>query len=233
MTPGLVSVITPFFNADPFLGEAIESVLAQSYAPLELLLVDDGSSDGSPMTAARAATEHENIRLLRLAHNQGPAFARNFAVREAVGEFVTFLDADDAMVPDRLAFQVEYLSTHSEADVVIGLADYVVEPGVDPPPWFDRPGSRLQNPMTMLATRAVFDLVGLFDPTYRVGEDTEWMFRAASAGVTVTRVDKVLIRRRLHGGNLTYGHDALREAFHSTILSAVRAQLSDPRSQSD
>ena len=157
----------------------------------------------------------------------------NAGLREAVGEFVTFLDADDAMVPDRLAFQVDYLSTHSESDVVIGLADYAVQPSVDPPHWFDRPDSRLRNPMTMMTRRAVFDLVGLFDPTYRVREDTEWMFRAVTAGVTVTRADKVLIRRRLHGGNLTYAHDAVREAFHNTILSAVQAQLADSKSKSD
>jgi glycosyltransferase involved in cell wall biosynthesis len=234
LSDGLVSVITPFFNARPYLTEAVESVLAQSYRPLELLLVDDGSTDGSADCIAHLADTHDGVRLLRLSHNQGQAAARNAALLRARGEFLTFLDADDVMMPDRLAFQIDYLVTHRDVDVIIGSAEYVLEPGVAPPEWLRGPvaasRSRHRDPMTMLARRGVFDRVGLFDTSYRVGEDTEWVFRATAAGVGITKVDRIVIRRRIHGANLTYRAEEMRGAIRRIVLRSVRERIAGWRS---
>jgi glycosyltransferase involved in cell wall biosynthesis len=227
----LVSVIIPFFEARRFLAEAVESVLAQSYAPLELLLVDDGSTDGSADSVASLVDRHDRVHLLRLSCNQGPAAARNVALRQARGGFVTFLDADDLMVADRIAFQVDYLRTHPGIDVVMGLAKYDVEPGIEPPRWLrERQSSNpspYQNPMTMLARRAVFDRVGLFDPSYRVGEDTEWALRAAGGGTVIATVNRILIRRRFHGANLTYETARMRDSIRRIVLGLARDRIAD------
>jgi glycosyltransferase involved in cell wall biosynthesis len=233
VSDGLVSVITPFFNARRYLGEAIESVLAQSYAPIELVLVDDGSSDGSADSVAGLIASHTSIRLLRLPQNGGQAAARNVALRAALGKFVTFLDADDLMLPGRVAFQVDYLLERPGVDIVIPAAEYLLEPGVDPPDWL-RQGpvpNRGRNPMTMLARRTVFDRLGLFDPSYRIGEDTDWLLRAAARGAVIASVDRVLTRRRLHGANLTYRAEDMRKAIQRMVLHLVRDRIADRRRQ--
>jgi GT2 family glycosyltransferase len=81
--------------------------------------------------------------------------------------------------------------------------------------------------MTMLARREVFDRVGLFDPSYRVGEDTEWMFRAVAAGMVIAKLDRVLIRRRIHGANLTYRAEEMRSAIERTVLRFVRDRIAE------
>jgi glycosyltransferase involved in cell wall biosynthesis len=229
MSPDLVSIVTPFFNTRRFLAEAIESVLAQSYRPIELLLVDDGSTDGGGDVAERFTERATNVSLIRLPHNQGQATARNVAVQRSRGRYVTFLDADDVMLPDRVDFQVDYLVTHPGIDVVIGSAEYFLEPGVAPPEWLqDRviPGqNRHRNPMTMMARREVFVRVGPFDPSFANGEDTDWVFRAVSAGMAIARTDRILMRRRIHGANLTYDTTRIRNAVRRIVLRSVRERL--------
>lgn len=228
-----MSVITPFFNAGPYLAEAIASVLAQDYRPLELLLVDDGSTDDHADVIAPFADASAHVRLLRLPSNQGPAAARNAGLREARGELLTFLDADDLMLPDRLSVQAAYLEAHADVDVVVGTAECVLEPGVAPPHWLRAMGAASRHlyryAMTMLAPRRVFDRVGAFDPSYRVGEDTDWMLRARAAGVVVGAVDRVLIRRRIHGANLTYRTEEMQAAIHRTVLRLTRDRIAKRR----
>jgi glycosyltransferase involved in cell wall biosynthesis len=119
----LVSVITPFFNAEAFFQQAIDSVLRQTYACWELLLVDDGSQDGSSAIALAAqAKDRARIRYLRHADgvNRGAGPARQLALAQARGEFVAFLDADDIWFPTKLASQVEALSRRPDVDLISG-----------------------------------------------------------------------------------------------------------------
>jgi glycosyltransferase involved in cell wall biosynthesis len=119
----LVSVITPFFNAEAFLQQAIDSVSRQTYACWELLLVDDGSQDRSSAIALAAqAKDRARIRYLRHADgaNRGAGPARELALTHARGEFVAFLDADDIWFPNKLASQVEALSWRPDVDLICG-----------------------------------------------------------------------------------------------------------------
>lgn len=119
----LVSVITIFHDEERFLAEAIDSVLAQSYDAWELLLCDDGSSDGSPELARRYAAEHP-ARIRYLEHpghaNRGMSATRNLGLRHARGELVSFLDGDDVWVPEKLTRQVELLRQNPSAAAVYG-----------------------------------------------------------------------------------------------------------------
>jgi glycosyltransferase involved in cell wall biosynthesis len=226
---GLVSVVIPFYNPGAYLAEAVASVLGQAYRPLEVLLVDDGSTDGSADVAARLAGSGAPVRLLRLATNQGPAAARNAGLRAARGDYVTFLDADDLMVADRLAIQTAHLAAHQTVDAVVGLADNVLEPGVVPPVWLRWIGTGIRPDyayaISVLTYRGVFDRVGLFDPALRVGEDTDWMLRARAAGVRIARIDRVLLRRRIHGANLSYRTAEMRAAAHRSVLRLARQRI--------
>jgi glycosyltransferase involved in cell wall biosynthesis len=123
----LVSVVTSFLDAERFLEEAVTSVFRQTYDRWELVLVDDGSTDGSSEIARRFArerpgqvryVEHEGHR------NRGTAASRNVAVRRASGSYVAILDADDVWLPDKLERQVAILEAHSSAGMVCGAAEY-------------------------------------------------------------------------------------------------------------
>jgi glycosyltransferase involved in cell wall biosynthesis len=124
---GLVSVVTIFLDAERFLGEAIESVLAQTYQRWELLLVDDGSRDESPAIARRYAAEHPD-RIRVLAHpgreNRGMSASRNLGIAHGRGEFVALLDADDVYLAEKLEHQVGLLVTHLDAGAVYGTTQY-------------------------------------------------------------------------------------------------------------
>lgn len=120
---GLVSILTPFLNAERFLAEAIDSVLRQTYGHWELLLIDDGSSDASPHIAGQYVRAHPHrIRLLRHsdAATHGVSTARNLGLSAARGEFVAMLDADDTWSPGHLAEQVPLLRAERRAGALYG-----------------------------------------------------------------------------------------------------------------
>ena len=119
----LVSVIIIFWNAEEFIQEAIESVFDQTYDQLELLLVDDGSTDASTEIALRYAEQHPlKVRYLEHAghQNRGMSASRNLGIRHAKGEYIAFLDADDVYLPQKLKEQVPLLQSHPEAAMLFG-----------------------------------------------------------------------------------------------------------------
>jgi glycosyltransferase involved in cell wall biosynthesis len=119
----LVSAITIFYNGKRFIGEAIESVLTQTYPSWELLLVDDGSTDGASEIARDYATRHpDRIRYLEHAghRNRGMSASRNLGLQESRGTLVAFLDSDDVWLPEKLARQVAILDAHPEAQMTFG-----------------------------------------------------------------------------------------------------------------
>jgi glycosyltransferase involved in cell wall biosynthesis len=121
----VVSVIVPVHNVDRFLGEAVESVLAQTYREWELLLVDDGSTDGSRQIAERYAAEHpERIRFLHHQghENRGASATRNLGIAHARGEYLALLDADDTWLPEKLAQQVPLMDSHPGVGMIYGSA---------------------------------------------------------------------------------------------------------------
>jgi glycosyltransferase involved in cell wall biosynthesis len=123
----LVSIITPFFNAEAFFQEAIESVLAQTYCEWELLLVDDGSTDGSTTIAINYAQKYPD-KIYYLEHenhqNRGKSTSRNLGIDRAKGQYIALLDADDIYLPEKLAKQVEILESQPETAMVYGATQY-------------------------------------------------------------------------------------------------------------
>jgi len=121
------SIITPFLNAATFLQETIESVIAQTYEHWELLLIDDGSTDDSTAMAQQYAIDYpQRIRYLDHAHhqNRGKSTSRNLGIQQAKGSYLTFLDADDLFLPQKLERQITILEAHPEAVMVYGRTQY-------------------------------------------------------------------------------------------------------------
>jgi glycosyltransferase involved in cell wall biosynthesis len=115
MKPSLISCIVPVFNGEKYLGEALDSILKQTYRPLEIIVADDGSTDGTTAVTARYGKQ---IRYLRQ-DNAGASTARNFGLNAARGEFVAFLDADDLWHLEKLERQMARFETRPELDLSV------------------------------------------------------------------------------------------------------------------
>ena len=216
--PPLVSVIVPAHQAEAFLSETLDSAFAQDHPAIEVIVVDDGSTDRSAEIASARP-----VRLLRRTRG-GPAAARNSGLGIATGQFVTILDADDLWPTDRLSRQLAHLTTHPEQGIVLGLAEVFLSPGESRPahdPGF-APGEKVAgHPATMLARREVFDLVGTFDETLRLSEDIDWLARASDAGIRAGRIDHTLLYYRIHA------HNTSRDAHANNVatLRVLRASV--------
>ncbi|MGA2329866.1 MAG: glycosyltransferase family A protein [Bryobacteraceae bacterium] len=229
MTRGpLISVVVPAYNAAGFLPEAFASVCAQEYQPLEIFVVDDGSTDN---TAEVVRSMGLDIRYLRQ-NNAGPAAARNHALRLASGEFVAFLDADDQWPAGKLELQLARFSRDPALEVVCGRIQYLSLEGAEEMNLrFEGPERTLShiNLGCGLFRRSVFDKVGPFDETLRFSEDHDWFLRARELGVNLVILRAVTLLYRLHATNMTRGRKAddfqLTEVFRRSILRRRQAGL--------
>jgi glycosyltransferase involved in cell wall biosynthesis len=215
----LVSVVIPAFDEEAFIAEALRSVLAQTYRPVEIVVVDDGSSDRT----AEIAMEH-GVHVLRRPHG-GQAAARNAGLAVARGDYWAIFDADDLMPAQRLSRQVAYLEQHREAGLVLGLAEAFVTPGEPRPAHFNPvwdDGPYRGHWGTMLARRSILDVVGPFNEALELGEDVEWMGRANDAGIRVGQLDRVCLRYRIHRGNTSSDPRANRLATLKVLRASVR-----------
>ena len=198
-----ISVIIPVYNGEKYLNEAINSILDQSYKPFELIIIDDGSND---KTAEIAATYKKSLIYL-YQKNAGIAASRNLGVSMAKGNFISFLDADDLWVKEKLQLQKERLEADSTIDIIFGMVEHFYSPETDegfkksiqcPPE--PSPGI---HPVTMLIKRSTFLQVGLFSTDYKTGEFIEWHARAQENDLKTYCISEVLLKRRIHHNNYT------------------------------
>jgi glycosyltransferase involved in cell wall biosynthesis len=208
----LASIVIPAYNAERYLGEAIESALAQDYSPLETIVVDDGSSDGT----AAVVRSYPEVQLI-VQENTGPAAARNRGFAASRGEFVAFHDADDTLPPEKLSVQIGEMLTDPAVGCVLAEQELLIEQGAELPFWAEgsdvptvmpaKPEGLADEPdvhtMTMVMRREVFEQVGGFDEEMRAAEDFDWLLRAAEQGIEIRRLPRVLLRRRVHPASLT------------------------------
>lgn len=204
----LVSVIIPCYKQAHYLGEAIESVLAQSYSHHEIIVVDDGSPDNT----AEVAAKYPGVRYVRQ-KNQGLSGARNTGIRESKGKYLVFLDADDRLVPDALQLGVNCLHVHPKCAFVSGHHRYINGDGSlrneYPPEPIDSDHylALLQrNYIGMHATvmyqRYVFGSVGEFNTTLKSAEDYDLYLRIARQ-YPIFRHDEMVAEYRWHDSNMT------------------------------
>lgn len=219
--PELVSVMIVTHNGLPYLREAVDSVLAQSYTPLELILVDDGSTDGTASFARRLDGLVDYVRQPRA----GIAAARNVAAARANGEFLTFLDSDDLMRSHTIQTMADVLIRRADIDVVFAHVDEFLSPDLDPEARrrLRPPGHTLAGrlPTTMLCRRDVFFKVGVFDTSLRRAVTLDWTARALEQGVRSLLVGDVLYDRRLHARN----NGIVERASTSDYLKVVKASI--------
>ncbi len=203
----LVSVIIPVFNGEDFIREAIENVLSQKYPALEIIIINDGSTDGTEAIIKQLPVD---IRYFTQ-DNNGPSAARNKGIRDASGEFITFLDADDLWPENNLNIMVDEILRNPDMEVIRGYAqlmefnkasgcyDYVGNPKESFPHYI---GAAIYR-------KSAFEKVGLFDPMLRFGEDSDWFLRAGEMKLNIKRLEETSLYVRRHEGNMTEGKTLL------------------------
>ena len=205
---GLVSVVVPCYNQAHFLGEAIESVLAQTYPRFEIIVIDDGSTDNTSEVAGR----YRGVRCIRQ-DNQGLSAARNSGLRNSEGEYVVFLDADDRLLPEALQAGLECLKAYPECAVAFGPYRIIASDGSflkqrrQPVVDKDSYAALLQRnnigvPAVVMYRRAVFASVGGFDSSVDASADADMYLRIARR-FAVCRHEKVVADYRQHGVNMS------------------------------
>jgi glycosyltransferase involved in cell wall biosynthesis len=213
MTPR-VTVIMPAYNVEAYIGESIESVLAQTYTDQELLIVDDGSTDGTRAIVERFVADHPcRIRVVSQA-NRGLAGARNTALRLACGSVLALLDSDDSWAPAFLAEQMRILDSEPDVDIVTGNAfvrggdtdGRTARPFPDPrpaPELLQILGDETAVFIMTVFRRTVVDAIGGFDEEFRTNEDYDFWIRAAGAGFRFRRNPRPLGWYRRHANSLS------------------------------
>lgn len=217
----LVSVIIPAYNAARYLGEAIRSVLAQTPFSIQLVVVDDGSTDE---TTRVAQSFGETVHSL-YQPNGGIASALNLGLTHTRGEWLAFCAADDMWTEGRLEKQFAAFNTSPAPDIVFGHVQNFFSPELGPEiteryhcPPEPLPGYSLAS---MLIRRETFDRVGGFDEKFRIGEFVDWYARAKHLGLSSQLVPNVVLRRRLHGNNLSIRAANDRRDFARILKAAM------------
>ncbi len=202
----LVSIVIPSYNNASFIGEAIESVLAQTYPQIEVMVIDDGSGDNTREVCARYPSVAYHYQA-----NQGVSVARNYGLEKSRGAFVLFLDSDDRLLPDAIATHVAYLQTHADAGFVFGLSRNIAADGSlldDQQKLVEAANYQvlLQANLgicpsgVVLFQRTVFEAIGQFNPSLRLAQDYDLYLRVARA-FPIYCHNQVIADYRQHGEN--------------------------------
>jgi glycosyltransferase involved in cell wall biosynthesis len=238
MTRPLVSCVVPVYNGERYLREALQSILAQTYEPLEVIVVDDGSTDGTPCVA------HEFVATVRYLRQStaGPSATRNCGVAAATGSFVAFLEPDDLWHPEKLARQMASFNSRPETAVCVTYARNFWIPELAEGARLEEPHPRAQGVpgfiVSAIATkRTLFDRVGFFDTSLIFTGHTDWLLRAMDDHAIIEVLPEVLTYRRMHHTNLTRREAAACRSEYLRVLNMsltrrrIARRAGSPRSE--
>lgn len=195
-----ISAIVPIYNREAYLAEAIASILNQSMPPTEVIVIDDGSSDGGGEIAKSFPAVRYHYQT-----NQGVGAARNQGVRLATGDFFAFLDSDDLWSLDKLERQLAFFASNPNLDAVFGQVRQFFSPDLD-----EVIKQKTQIPLevipgyhvgAMLIRREAFFRVGWFETELKQGEFVSWYLRSLEAGLQIAMLPEIVMERRIHQTN--------------------------------
>jgi glycosyltransferase involved in cell wall biosynthesis len=234
-----VSVIVPAYNVAEYVRPALESALAQTFTDVEVLVIDDGSTDETAAIAAEVCARDPRVRLIRQ-ENRGLAGARNRALAHATGEYFALLDSDDLWEPTYVEAQLAIMRARPEVGVVTGNARFLGgrQNGLPARPYPDtRPDPDLaliladeQAVFIMsMFRRAVYERIGGFDETMRTNEDYDYWIRAAAAGFIFARNDRPLGYYRRRDDSLSASEERMVRGILRVYQKAAALVADRPR----
>jgi len=198
-----ISTITTVYNCENYIKEAIISIVQQNYQPMEIIIVDDGSTDNTKQEIKKLNLDNINYIYQR---HQGIAIAMNHGIKNATGEYFAFLDADDMWSASKTTLQLKYLTENDSVDAVFGYVQNFYSPEImseiaskihcppDPMPGF--------SSQSMLIKRSAFHKVGYFTETWQRGAFIDWYLRAQDLKLNIQLLPDVVVKRRLHKTNI-------------------------------
>ena len=216
-----ISVIVPLFNGARYIREALRSIQEQAYSPLEIIVVDDGSTDEGP---AVVAAEFPGVRCLHQAH-AGLSAARNAGLANAEGGWIGFLDADDLWAPEKIKTQTAWLTSKPEMEAVFGHIRQFYSPEDS---GYLRQTYRYTreilpgiHPDTILISAAAVRRIGSFNSDVAMGEFLDWFARAQEAGLVFSLLPDVLAFRRVHAANMSITRQKEAAPGYAKVLKAA------------
>jgi glycosyltransferase involved in cell wall biosynthesis len=219
-----VSVVLIVRDGARYVEQAIASVLRSRTRPLEIVVVDGGSRDDTVQRAAREPL----VRIVTQA-SRGIPGAYNEGIAAARGELIAFISHDDLWEPGKLDLQAGLMLARPELDLSVTMVQHVLEEGAAIPSGF-RP-ELLQQAVpgfimeALMVRPRIFDKVGLFDPKFTAGEDTDWFARVRDAALPMVVMPEVLVRKRVHATNFSINAPAL----NGHLLRALRGSIARKR----
>lgn len=232
-----ISVLMSVFNGERYLRPAMDSLLAQTLGDFELIVVDDGSTDSSPLILDQYAASDSRVRVIHQ-QNQGLTRSLNHALALATGEYVARMDADDICFPERFARQTEFLDNHPDV-LCLGTAYEAIDAESKPlgrrqmatePAQIDRAhlaaNTSLAHP-TILVRRQAMDAIGGYDESYKTTQDLDLFLRLAEHG-TITNLDEPLLYYRWHDENVSVRKVDQQDRDCTAIIAAAHRRRGLP-----
>lgn len=237
----LVSIVIGAYNVERYISRTLDSVIAQTYEHIEIVIVNDGSGDATG-NIIEAYSKKDNRIVVVTQTNQGVSAARNTGFRVAKGEYFSIFDADDIMMPTKIQSQVEFLVSNAHADLVYSNVYYFIDGAYD---IYRHDLAIVSGPSvykkllqcgnfiytsTVSFRRKIFDQHGGFDETLRSAEEFEYWLRLAQHGVKIVHQDQYLTLCRSRGNGLTSDsvmmYTTAREVFAKHLTSPISKLLS-------
>ena len=224
----LISVVIPTYNAARYLPDAIESILRQNYQNMEIIVIDDGSTDNT----TTVLSPYSDIVNYHYQDNRGPASARNRAIQLAQGELIAFLDADDIWPDDKIVRQLSHMEEFPDVEIIVGRQrveylsdakellykedDLVKEPQV------------CQSFPVALIRRSAFEKIGNIDEDLIYFEDWDWHLRARESGLKILAYDEVTNIHRRHSSNMTHDIRRMNRYAFSMFRKSLKRRRENP-----
>ncbi len=215
-----ISVIIPVFNGEKFIAEAIQSVREQNYKPLEIIVIDDGSTDNTMDVVKSLGGEV----VIFSQPNKGVAAARNAGLERATGDLITFIDADDVWLQNKLHQQTSILNNNPEIEIVIGfllILEFNNREEVTNEQITTGKSAMVFQLGSALIRKSVFDKIGRFDTEFGMAEDSDWFFRVMEADIKVQIMEDIVQLYRQHNNNITKD----KTMTNSYLLKAFKKSL--------
>ncbi|MEE9190605.1 MAG: glycosyltransferase family A protein [Candidatus Neomarinimicrobiota bacterium] len=223
-----ISVIIPVYNSARFIHDTINNILKQSMTPFEIIVIDDGSTDGS---GELVKTTYPDIQY-RYQNNQGPAAARNAGLKIARGNAIAFQDSDDLWPKNKLELQAAYLNQNPAVDIILGQTQVYVQrsnsSGEKIYVKFKDPWPALMF-HSALIRKGVFETAGFIDETFQYAEEVDWFLRAKEIGVDIRFIKETVLFYHRHQDNMS----KLIRSDKKYFITALKKSLSRRRARSN